>query len=323
MPPRLRETRQTIHGGSELGIRGEVTRRVLATAARQHGAISLAQLVPCGLSAAGVRHRVAAGLLHRVHRGVYAVGRADLAPRGHWMAAVLACGEGAVLSHLQAAALHGIRQTAAARIHVTIPRRSTLARDRIHVHNHPELAPEDVTEVDRIPVTSVARTLLDLAAILREQQLERACDKAVILEVFDLREVQGLLRRSRGRRGVRRLRNVLARGDLGENVPASGLEIRYRDLCEAAGLPRPEINRYLLLGDEYHKVDFLWRRQRVVIETDGARYHSTGWQRARDEHRDRLLARHGYRSSRIADDDIRRFPGDAVAAARALLAQGR
>ena len=109
-----------------------------------------------------------------------------------------------------------------------------------------------------------------------------------------MRAMEDLLRRSRGRRGVRRLRNVLQRGDLGENVPASGLEIRYRDLCAQAGLPKPEINRYLLLGDEYHKVDFLWRKERVVIETDGGRYHSTGWQRVRDAHRDTLLTKHGY-----------------------------
>ena len=228
-----------------------------------------------------------------------------------------------MLSHVQAAALHGIRQTAAARIHVTIPRRSTLSRDRIRIHNQPELTAADITVVDGIPVTSVARTLLDLAAILREDQLERACDQAVINESFDMRAMEDLLRRSRGRRGVRRLRNVLDRGDLGENVPASGLEIRYRDLCARAGLPKPEINRYILLGDEYHKVDFLWRKQRVVIETDGGRYHSTGWQRARDARRDDLLTKHGYRHARIAEDDIRHCPDDAVATAKSLLRHGR
>ena len=224
-------------------------------AARQHGVVSLAQLIAAGLTASGVRDRVAAGHLHRIHQGVYAVGRADLTPRGHWMAAVLACGEGAVLSHVQAAALYGIRRTAAAWIHVTIPRHSTLARDRIRIHNHPDLTPADITVVDGIPVTSVSRTLLDLATLLRGPQLERACNQAVIrssiCEDEDSRE---------GRRGVRRLRNRLRRGDLGENVPASGLEVRYRDLCARAGLPKPEINRYLLLGDEYHKVDFLWRK---------------------------------------------------------------
>jgi len=166
----------------------------------------------------------------------------------------------------------------------------------------------------------VSRTLLALATFLREPQLERACDQAVVQGVFDMREMEDLLRRSRGARGVRRLRNVLARGDLGEDVPASGLEVRFRDLCVQGGLPKPEINRYLLLGDEYHQVDFLWRAERVVIETDGERYHSTGWQRARDAHRDELLKRHRYRCARIAEEEIEHRAGGAVATVRQLLA---
>ena len=239
------------------------------------------------------------------------------------MAAVLACGDGAVLSYAAAGALRGIRQSAAARIDVTVTRPSSIDRPGIRVHRHPDLAAAEITEVDGIPVTSVSRTLLDLATFLREPQLERACDQAVIMRTFDMREMEQLLQRSRGRRGVRRLRNVLDRGDLGENVPASGLETRYRDLCARAGLPKPEINRYILLGDEYHKVDFLWRKERVVIETDGGRYHSTGWQRARDQHRDTLLDRHGYGRARIAEDTIHHQPNQAVEIARTLLLQRR
>lgn len=217
---------------------------------------------------------------------------ADLTPHGRWMAAVLACGDGALLSHASGAALRGLRQTAAVLIDVTIPRPSPISRPG---------------------------TLLDLASFLREPQLERACDQAVIKDDFDMREMEDLLKRSRGRRGVARLRNVLSRGDLGEDVPASGLEVRYRDLCTQAGLPKPEINRHILLGDEYHKVDFLWRKERVVIETDGNRYHSTGWQRARDERRDQLLEKHGYRRARIPEEAIADDPEQAVAQATSLL----
>ena len=301
-------------------LRGEVMKRVLALAGGQHGVITLAQLITCGLSDSGVRTWVRAGRLHRIHRGVYAVGRRDLSFRGRFMAAVLACGEGAVLSHVAAAALHGFRQWGGRRIDVTVPHASPISLPGIRVHRHPGLAATDVTEVDRIPVTSVARALLGLATFQREPQLERACDQAATMRLIDMREVEDLLRRSRGQRGVRRFRNVLARGDLGENVPASGLEVRYRDLCAAAGLPKPEINRYLLLGDEYHKVDFLWRKERVVIETDSERYHSTGWQRARDAHRDELLDRYGYLHDRIPEDEIEHDAGRAVARARALLA---
>ena len=292
---------------------------VLEIAKSQHGVVSVGRLLEAGLSRAGVQHGVAAGRLHPVHAGVYAVGRPDLTPRGHWMAAVLACGKGAFLSYASAAALHTIRPTAAAMIDVTVTRLSSLARPGIRVHNHPRLAPADATAIDGIPVTSASRTLLDLAAVLRPAQLERACNQAVVLELFDMRAMSELLARSKGRRGVRRLRSVLARGDLGANVPASGLEARYRDLCRQAGLPEPEINRYLLLGDEYHKVDFLWRAQRVVIEADGSRYHSTGWQRARDARRDELLDAHRFRHARIAEDEIEHRPQLAVQVARNLL----
>ncbi len=235
------------------------------------------------------------------------------------MAAVLACGDGAVLSHASGAALRGLRQTAAAAIDVTVPRPSPISRPGIRVHRHPDLTRDDVTEFDGIPVTSVSATLLGLATFLREPQLEWACDQAVILDRFDMREMGDLLSRSHGRRGVARLRNVLARGHLGSDVPASGLEVRYRNLCASAGLPKPEINRHILLGDEYHQVDFLWRAERVVIETDGNRYHSTGWQRAHDERRDDLLTHHGYRHARITEDTITDDPSRAVATASFLV----
>jgi hypothetical protein len=264
------------------------------------------QLVALGFSLNVIEHRVSIGLLHTIHRGVYALGRPDLPARGRWMAAVLACGPCAYLSHASAAALHGIRASAAARVDVTLTRPSSLTHPRIRIHRRPALSAADFTVVDGIPVTTVARTLLDLASLrfITEADLERACEQAILAGSFDLRQVEALLRRSRGARGIRKLRAVLARGDLGEEIPASGLERRYRDLCAAAGLPRPEINRYLLLGDEYHKVDFLWRHERVVVEVDGRRYHSTGWQRRRDARRDEALSRHGFRHARIAEEDF-------------------
>lgn len=292
--------------------RGGLWGLAAALAARQAGVISYAQLVAIGFSDSGIHHAVTAGRLHRIYRGVYAVGRRDLTPNAHWMAAVLACGEGALLSYAAGAALRGIRASAAAKIDVTVPRRAALRRPGIRIHNHPELTSADKDVVDGIPVTSVSRTLLDLATFLHDSQLERACNQAAVLQIFDMREMSDLLRRSHGRRGVRRLRTVLARGDLGENVPASGLERRYRDLCAREGLPKPEINRWILLGDDYHKVDFLWRKERVVIETDRGAYHSTGWQRLRDAGRDALLQTHGWAHGRISDDEIERAPMRAV-----------
>jgi very-short-patch-repair endonuclease len=297
-----------------------VTRRIIAIATRQHGVLSLTQLLECGLTASGVRKRVAAGGLFRIHRGVYALGRPDLPVKGRWMAAVLACGPGALLSRASAGALHGIRATAATLIDITLTQPRSLKRPGIRVHTCTQLTSADISEEDGVPVTSAPRTLLDLATFLTQPQLERACEQAVLEGSFDLSAISELLARSHGRPGIRNLRAVLARGDLGENVPASGLERRFRNLCEQAGLPAPEINRYLLLGDEYHKVDFLWRRERVVIEVDGDRYHSTGWQRRRDADRDSLLLAHGYVSTRIAQTEIAERPARAVQAARTLLA---
>lgn len=237
------------------------------------------------------------------------------------MAAVLACGDGALLSHRSASALHGLVRTASVRVDVTITRPSPISRAGIAAHRRETITETDRTSVAGIPVTSVARTLLDLATILTASQLERACEQAVLEGVFDMRAMSELLGRSRGVRGIRRLRAVLALGDLGEDVPASGLERRYRELCGRAGLPKPELNRYLLLGDGYHKVDFLWRKERVVIETDGARYHSTGWQRRRDSDRDSLLDAHGFRHARISEKEIEMRPGDAVQRAARLLRQ--
>ena len=296
-------------------------RKALAVAHRQHGAVALTQLLDLGLTLSTVQNWLSRGLLHTIHRGVYALGRPDLPPKGRWMAAVLACGPGAYLSHASAAALHGIRATAAARVDVTLTRLSSLTHPRIRIHRRPALTAADLTTLDGLPVTSVARTLLDLASLrlVTEAQLERACEQAILAGIFDLREVEELLRRSRRARGIRKLRAVLARGDLGEDVPASGLERRYRDLCAAAGLPKPEINRYLLLGDEYHRVDFLWRRERVVIETDGRRYHASGWQRERDARRDEALSRHGFWHARVAEEAIEHHAAEAVATAAALV----
>ena len=214
----------------------------------------------------------------------------------------------------------GIRASSAAVVDVTVPA-GTPFRKHTGIRCHrAALAPQDITEVDGVPVTSVARTLLDLASVLSLSALERAAKQAVIERIFDLREIEDLLKRSKGRRGIRKLRNVLEHGDLSAgNVPKSGLEEQFAAMCANAGLPKPEINRILLLGDEYHEVDFFWRRERVVIETDGDRYHSDGWQRARDARRDDLLDQFGYLHGRLHEDLIRHRPHEAMAVTRRLL----
>ena len=323
------ESRKTIRCGSETdsqpgrGVeaeRGGLFRAAGKLAQAQHNVLALDHLREVGLSDPGVRHWVAAGRLHRKHHGVYAFGRPDLTANGRRMAAVLACGDGAVVSHAAAGALHGIRSSDVARIDITLPAGAPLRRHEGIRCRRAALAPQDVTTIDGIPVTSLARTLLDLASLLSDAALERAANQAVINGLFDMRAVEDLLGRARGKRGVRRLRRVLGRGDLsGLDMPKSGLEVRFAKLCAGAGLPKPEINRYLLLSGEYHQVDFLWRRHMVVIETDGARYHSTGWQLERDARRDELLSRNGYRHARIDGATVADEPWKAVSIAEGLL----
>jgi hypothetical protein len=181
------------------GIRGQgSSRQIAALAARQHGVVSRAQLLALGLGQGAIDHRVVRGLLHPVHRGVYAVGHSVLGPRGQWLAAVLAAGPGAVLSHSSAAALWGIRDAARARPEVTVARRRRLTSVTTH---RIALAEDEITINDGIPVTTPARTLVDLAEQLTPQRLERAVHEAEYRRLTSPLSVDALLTRHPKRRG--------------------------------------------------------------------------------------------------------------------------
>ena len=283
---------------------GEREGRLLALARRQHGVVGFGQLRSLGISGAGVRHRVAVGRLHPVHRGVYALGRSDLPVEGLWMAAVLACGSGSLLSHISAAGLHGLLPSAQARIDVTIPRRVGLARRGIRVHRSTCLIPADRTSVDGIPCTSIARTLLDLAGVLHRRALERACDQAEVLQLLDRAAMDEVLSRARGRAGVRKLCAALETGHVGENVPRAELEERFLLLCRGADLPPPQVNVSMTVAGDEMQVDFVWHQQRVIVETDGFRTHATQWAFQRDRRRDQLLALAGWQVIRFTWDEV-------------------
>jgi predicted transcriptional regulator of viral defense system len=169
-------------------------------ARRQHGVVAMWQLTALGIEASAVRRRVADGRLRRVHRGVYALGPLDR--KRHWMAAVLACGEGALLSHRDAAMLWDLRKTDRSAIDVTVPGARRRRRPRITVHGTGEIHPHDCAEVDAIPVTSVPRTLLDLAEAVPAEHLRRAYEAAERHELLDMQAVHELIGRSNGRRGL-------------------------------------------------------------------------------------------------------------------------
>jgi hypothetical protein len=287
-------------------------------AERQHGVVSLPQLQFVGLSASAVRQRVAAGRLVRLHRGVYAVGHARLTQRGRWMAAVLAYGPQARLSHRSAGALHGIRPDNRPRIDVTLPSRSARPRPGIHAHRSTTLTQADTTTIDAIPCTTLARTLLDLSEVIDRQRLKRAVDQAEVLRIFDLRAVEDVLSRAAGRHGAAVLQDVLARYD-GPTLTERELEARFFGLCRAAGLPKPEVNEWIPLdGGVTYSPDFLWRAERLIAETDGWESHGTRKAFEHDRLRDRRLSVAGWTVVRFTWRDVEQEPAEVIETLAAL-----
>ena len=268
-------------------------------AARQHGVVSVRQLRRIGLDANAVARRVAAGHLYRLHRGVYVVGRPTLSWRGRYLAAALACGPGAVVSHWSAGRLHGL--TDRGRLTVTIPLHRAGPRG-VEVHRSRILTPRDVTDVDGTPVTSVARTLLDLAAVASRRELARLVDRAERLRVFDLRAVDEAVSRARGRRGAQTLRHAVA--NWRPRFTRTELEDRFADLVEASGLPHPQINAFVDGERLRHEVDAVWFSQRLAVELDSFEYHRTRQDRERDAEKNADLELAGYRVMRLTWDDV-------------------
>jgi predicted transcriptional regulator of viral defense system len=191
--------------------------RAANLAAKQHRVAARWQLRKCGLGPAAIRHRAENGRIQAIHDDVFLLGPGRASRRGLLIAAVLACGKGAVLSHLTAAVYWGLIRSASAAIHVTVPRRKKPAVRGVTVHLTRQMTAADWTVRDDIPVTSVARTLLDLAGLLRPRELVKAIEQAERLRIFDLRAVEEVLARSNGRKGAKALRATLA--ELGEEPP--------------------------------------------------------------------------------------------------------
>jgi very-short-patch-repair endonuclease len=286
---------------------------VARIATEQHGVISRCQLTGLGVGAGSIQRRLEAGRLHRIHQGVYAVGHSDLTGRGRWMAAVLACGEGALLSHRSAAALWELLPTTAAGIDVTGAR--TIHRQRrICVHRPRRFDSSDRTIRDGIPVTTVARTLLDLAEAVSRPPLERAFEAAERLALLDLRAVEGVLDRARGRRGRKHLASIAMRYRE-QPVTRSQLERRFLDLCRDASFPLPAVNASVA-GFE---VDVLWPAQRLIVELDGYEFHRTRLAFERDRLRDAELQLAGYRIVRVTHRRLIDEPRAVATSIRRLL----
>lgn len=313
--------------GREAGRKNEPSVRFDAPAqlaTGQQGVISLAQLVALGLTPRAVQKRASCGRLYRVHRAVYSIVPPSLlSKKGRFMAAVLACGDGAVLSHRSAADLHGLRAARRARIDVTVPGRSRSIFKGLDVHRSSMLTAADVTIVDGIPCTTIARTLLDLAAAVDRRSLQRALEQGEIMEALDLGALKDQLRRNHTTRAAHRLRAALA-DYAGGTPPESEFEERFLALCAAAGLPLPERQVYINPGDgePIVRADFAWRAQRLVVETDGGRFHRTRWAFESDRRRDQRLTLAGWRVLRITWRQLRDEPQRIAALIAQALRQG-
>ena len=232
---------------------------------RQHGVLARGQLLELGFGPKVIKHRVTVGRLYQVHRGVYAVGRPQLTVHGRWMAAVLRCGEAAVLSHQSAAALWRIRPVTKDEIEVSVSVRTSSRPPGIAVHRRAALAPDDVTRHDGIPTTTPICTLIDIAAQLNRDQLEAAINEADKLDLTTPVELRAALDKTSRRQGIRSLRELLDRRTF--TLTDSELERRFLRLVRSAGLPAPETGRYV----NGFKVDFYWPHLGLVVETDGLR----------------------------------------------------
>jgi very-short-patch-repair endonuclease len=295
-------------------------RELAELAKRQHAVVALRQLAELGLSASGVRNRVEAGRLHPLYRGVYAVGHELLTTEGHWMAAVLACGTRAALSHRSAAELLTIRRRSGrVRIDITTRTRAGRRYGRIDVHAGRTLLRKDVAPVNGIPCTSVPRTLLDLADVSDQQAVNRDVERTEAARIFDLGAIDELLARSNGRRGVRRLQRAIAHHR--ETFTRSDIEDALLAICEKANLPRPRVNVWFPHLDI--ECDFVWHDIRLIVEADSYEYHGDRGAMERDRRRDRRLRADGWRVERFMWREILHEPEAVAEALRVLIAAER
>lgn len=291
-----------------------------ALAYDQYGVVARAQLLAAGFSVAEVEVLLARRRLHPVHRGVYAVGHRRLTEKARWMAAVLAGGDGAVLSHRSAARLLRILDQQPARIEITTPHSSGSGRARsgLRVHRTRRLDAEDFEQRWGIPVTSPSRTLVDLASVLRPRALRDGVHATERLHLLDLAKLSRLCDRSGGRRGIGQLRRILASyRPLPET--RSWLQDRYLRLCDEAGLPRPAADVVV----EGYEVDCFWPEHGVVVELDSWGFHRNPDSFEVDRKRDIDLRLAGLTTLRFTHRRVVGEPRSVIAETRAALQRVR
>jgi predicted transcriptional regulator of viral defense system len=291
-------------------------------AVKQNGVVTLDQLEALGMADNAVVKRALRGRLHRIHQTVYSLTPQVMTQRGQLMAAVLACGPDAVLSHRSAAYLWGFIDVREEPIHVTAPNRRGRSPAGVAAHRDGSLQSIDKTVLYGIPCTSLARTLLDFAGGSPEWELRRAVAQAEVLRAFDPEAMRSVLRRGRGRRGVARLRLIvdslhpLTRRTKGE------LERLFLATCVRCGLPHPEVNVWLEVpGGRPLQADFLWRDARLIVEADSRQFHDTASAFEYDRKRAQRFELAGWRVSRWTWSQVEREPQRMATTIRGLLSQ--
>lgn len=263
--------------------------------------------------------RLKRGQLHEVFRGVYVVGVRRISKRGQWMAAVLACGEGAVLSHRSAARFWRILPPAAGRVDVTCPRTEV---ERKGITGHRSLLLDDEWLVqDGIPVTSPFRTIFDLAAVAPMREVERAFHEAEVRGLTDRVSLPVLLERYPGRRGTRNLQALLESPEP-VGFTRNDFEEAFLALVDARGISRPRINADLAVRGRFFEIDALWERERVAVELDSRAVHGTRKRFESDRQRDRILVAEGWKTFRVTWRALHDEPAELVADLKAALGQG-
>lgn len=290
--------------------------RLADTATAQGGVVSLDQLEDVGVSMRAASRQAAAGDLHRIHRGVYAVGHRAISRATHLRAALLACGEGAVISHATAAAFWGLYDEWPRLIDVTVPVEAGRKIDGIRCRRCRYPLKEEITIRYGVHCTTVARTLVDLAGIWGTASLRRAVGRAAFLKRLDVDALDLAIHNAKRRRGMRILSAIAgdwrtqdgSLPDLRSDFEALALPQLVR-----MGLPRPETNVRMVLEGEVLEVDFLWEQRRLIVETDGGGTHETPVAFQQDRHRDQLLVAAGYRVMRVTWKQMHGDPEGVVA----------
>lgn len=299
----------------ELAVHVGLTTRVPdqemeALARRQYGVVARWQLLGLGMSREAIATRLGRRHLHEMHLGVYVVGARRIGRRGRWMAAVLASGDRAVLSHRSAARFWRLLPPAVEKVDVTRPGRR-VRREGI-VGHRANLRDDEWLVENGIPVTSPFRTIFDLAAVASRREVERALHEGEVRQLTDRVSLPMLLERYPGRRGTRVLRELLA-SDEPAGITRNEFEEAFLALIDSYGLPRPRMNAALALRGRFFEVDALWEAHRFLVELDSRGVHGTKKRFESDRHRDRILVAESYRIMHVTWLQLRDEP-EAIAA---------